>query len=65
MREKRSILERVIEANSDYDTSKLFELEDEIEELIGKAEMWNTIRIGFSIDDLAENLEYIARYREL
>lgn len=48
-----------------YDRAKLEEMTDSIEELIGEAVIWQTLRLGFSTDELLENLEYIAREEDL
>ena len=38
---------------------------DRMEDEIGCAEMWKTLRPGFSTDELAENLEYIAKESDI
>lgn len=38
---------------------------DKMEEEIGKANMWSTLRPGFTLTELLENLEYIARENDL
>jgi len=62
------ILERIKqlkeEKPADY-LEQLNEICDEIREILGPAEMWNILRPGFSIDELAENLEYIARETDI
>lgn len=45
---------------TDY-SDQLQEICDIMEEILGPAEMWNTLRPGFGVDELAENLEYIAK----
>ena len=44
---------------------QLSEIADEMEEILGEAEMWRIVRIGFSVDELAENLEFIAREADI
>ena len=41
------------------------DIADQMEELIGPAKMWNTLRPGFSLREFIENLEYIARENDL
>ena len=38
---------------------------DEIEDILSPAEMWNIVRLGFSTDELIENLEFIAREADI
>lgn len=56
---------RDLKESRDYDRSKIDEIADKMEELIGPAEMWNIIRPGFEQDELLENLEYIARESDI
>lgn len=44
---------------------ELNKIADEMEELLGAANMWNTLRPGFSTDELAENLEFIAKENDI
>ena len=44
---------------------QLEEIANEMEDILSPAEMWNTVRVGFSVDELAENLEYIARENDI
>ena len=44
---------------------QLEEIANEMEDILSSAEMWNTVRVGFSVDELAENLEYIARENDI
>lgn len=61
------ILERIRELKEgrSYDRAKFEEIADEIEEAIGPAEMWSIVRVGFTTDELIENLEFIAREADL
>lgn len=38
---------------------------DEMEDILSPAEMWNIVRLGFSTDELIENLEFIAREADI
>ena len=38
---------------------------DEMEDILSPAEMWNIVRLGFSTDELIENLEFIARETDI
>lgn len=38
---------------------------DEIEDILSPAKMWNIVRLGFSTDELIENLEFIAREADI
>ena len=62
-----SILERIRELKEDrsYDRSTFEEIANEIEDEIGPAEMWSIVRVGFTTDELIENLEFIAREADL
>ena len=51
--------------SSNYNRSDLDDIADGMEELIGSAEMWNTLRYGFESSEYLENLEYIARECDL
>lgn len=44
---------------------QLEEIANEMEDVLSPAEMWNTVRVGFDVDELAENLEYIARENDI
>ena len=44
---------------------QLEEIANEMEDILSPAEMWNTVRVGFSVDELVENLEYIARENDI
>lgn len=48
-----------------YTRAELDEIADEMEEIVGQAEMWNILRLGFHSDEYLENLEYIARECDL
>ena len=43
----------------------LDDIADGMEEIIGSAEMWDTLRHGFEPSEFLENLEYIARECDL
>lgn len=62
-----SILEQIrqLRENHSYDRERIEAIADQMEELIGEAEMWRTLRPGFSTDELIENLEYIAKEEDL
>lgn len=62
-----SILEtiRSMKQNRNYTIDEVDEIADKMEEEIGAAEMWNTLRPGMELDELIENLEYIARENDL
>ena len=40
-------------------------LADKLENELGQAQMWNTLRPGFSCDELLENLMYIAKENDM
>lgn len=52
---------RTIKENNDYDIEKINAIADKMEEDISPSEMWNILRPAFSINELLENLEYIAK----
>lgn len=56
---------RDLKDSRDYSRDSLEILADKLENAIGPAQMWNTLRPGFSCDELLENLMYIARENEL
>ena len=56
---------RDLKDSRDYSRDKLEILADKLESELGQAQMWNTLRPGFSCDELLENLMYIARENEL
>lgn len=63
-----SILEQIRELKEHKDGNlreNLDNITDTVEELLGPAEMWNICRIGFSTDELLENLEYIAKEADI
>lgn len=51
---------REIKENNNYDIELINAIVDKMEEQLGSAEMWNILRPGFDINELLENLEYIA-----
>lgn len=51
----------LIESRPDGYVDQLYDICSEMEEFLGPTEMWNTLKPGFSTDELASNLEYIAR----
>ena len=62
------LLERIKQLKEEKPIDYLEQLNkicDEMQEILGPAEMWNTLRPGFCIDELAENLEYIARETDI
>lgn len=51
---------------SDYNTrDNLDKIADDMEDILGPATMWETVRLGFESSELLENLEYIAREHDL
>lgn len=38
---------------------------DEMEDILSPATMWDIVRLGFSTDELIENLEFIAREADI
>lgn len=56
---------REIKENNNYDIELINTIADKMEEQLGSAEMWNILRPGFTIDELLENLEYIAREADI
>ena len=48
-----------------YDRDDLNEIADAMTEILTAAEMWNILRVGFSTDELLENLEYIAKEADI
>lgn len=56
---------REIKQTRNYDRNQLEKIADIMEEEIGPAEMWNTLRPAFSAGEFLENLEYIAREHDL
>lgn len=64
---RMSILDQIrqIKEDNTYDRAVVDEIADKMEELIGPAEMWNTLRPGFEQSELLENLEYIAKENDL
>lgn len=51
--------------SSNYTMDDLDDIADGMEEIIGSAEMWDTLRHGFELSEFLENLEYIARECDL
>ena len=62
-----SLLEEIkaFKESDSYDMSILNDIANRMEEKIGPAEMWNTLRPGFEFDEFLENLEYIAREADI
>lgn len=56
---------RQMQEDRNYDLNTLLEIADKMEEEIGAAEMWKTIKLGFSSNELIENLIYIARENDI
>lgn len=67
MDEEKTYLERIrdLKNNRDFNLDELNTIADEMEELLTPAEMWNTLRPGFSIDEFIENLEFIAKENDI
>ena len=51
--------------NEGYTRSDVDEIADEMEELLGHAQMWDYVRIGMSNEELIENLEFIAKEADI
>lgn len=62
-----SILEelRDLKDSRGYSRDSLEILADKLENELGYAQMWNTLRPGFSCDELLENLIYIAKENDM
>lgn len=56
---------RALKESNNYSVEIFNEIANELEELLGPAEMWNVLRPGFSTDELIENLEYITRETDM
>ena len=56
---------RELKENNDYDIEKINTIADKMEEELSSSEMWNILRPAFSINELLENLEYIAREADI
>lgn len=52
---------RDLSENRNYDRAIVEDIANKMEDILGPAEMWNTLRPGFSTDELLCNLEYIAK----
>lgn len=52
---------RELSENRNYDRTTVDAIADKMEDILGPTEMWNTLRPGFSTDELLSNLEYIAK----
>ena len=62
-----SYLEKIrdINENDNFNVEVINNIADEMEDQLGPAEMWNILRPGFTLDELLENLEYIAREADI
>ena len=62
-----SYLEKIrdIKENDNFNVEVINNIADEMEDQLGSAEMWNILRPGFTLDELLENLEYIAREADI
>ena len=62
-----SIYEEILDLikSDSYDKAKLNDIANRMEEKIGPAEMWNTLRPGLDYEEFIENLEYIAREADI
>ena len=56
---------RELQENGDYRRETLDAIADMMEEAVGAAELWNTLRPGFKTSEYIENLEYLARELDL
>ena len=63
----QNLLDEILELqeNGDYRREKLDAIADMMEEEVGSAELWNTLRPGFETSEYLENLEYLARELDL
>lgn len=67
MEEQTKFLEKI----RDLKEKKVFErdlyesIADDMEDILGPAEMWRLVKYGFSTDELIENLEYIAKEADI
>ena len=60
-----SYLEKIINIKNIGNYEVINNIADEMEDQLGPAEMWNILRPGFTLDELLENLEYIAREADI
>lgn len=56
---------RQIKEDRKYDRAQIDVIANEMEEILGPAEMWNYLRYGFTTDEFIENLEYIAKEADI
>ena len=56
---------REMQEQGNFDRTDWELITDEIENILSPAEMWNIVRLGFSTDELIENLEFIAREADI
>lgn len=63
----QNLLDEILELqkNGDYRRETLDAIADMMEEEVGSAELWNTLRLGFETSEYMENLEYLARELDL
>ena len=60
-----SYLEKIINIKNIGNYEVINNIADEMEDQLGPAEMWNILRPGFTLDELLENLEYIAHEADI
>lgn len=56
---------RDLKDSKNYSRDSLEILADKLENELGQAQMWNTLRPGFSTNELMENLIYIAKENDV
>lgn len=60
-----TLREEVEIAKEKWDREYLNRIADELEEMVGEAELWRLTRVGFSIDELADNLDFLTKELDL
>ena len=56
---------RNLKESKNYSREQLEQIADNLENELGTANMWNTLRPGFSTNELMENLIYIAKENDI
>lgn len=56
---------RNLKESKNYSREQLEQIADNLENELGAANMWNTLRPGFSTNELMENLSYIAKENDI
>lgn len=60
-----TLREEVEIAREKWDREYLNRIADELEEMVGEAELWRITRVGFSIDELADTLDFLTKELDL